>query len=531
MDPLIGQVVLGRYEVLQRIGAGGMGAVYVGRQQAIDRKIALKVLRTDLMNNEHVRMRFKREADIIAKLKHPNSIQLYDYGETEEGLAIMVMELLNGQSLAERLKSDGPLTLIQTLELGEEVCGSLSEAHLYGLVHRDLKPANIFLNEVGKQIHGKVLDFGIARLLDEEATRLTSTGQVFGTPRYMSPEQAMSTADVDLRSDLYSLGLILYECLVGQPPFVAQTSIQYLSAHSTQEPPKLREHFKDAPVELEQLIDRCLAKNADDRPSTAEEVGLMLKQLRTRIEAGTAGMSTSVPISEHDIVAADTAQLTRPTQRTPPAQTPPVPPPKPSGGSGVVIGMAVAIVGALLGGGWYYFKDQPAPLEGKMDSGMIARVDPIDAGMIAEIDEPPPPPPPPPPPIVEDTPPPPPPPPQVEPPAKKKQKDKDRVVGKNGVVEGPRGMTIDGVNEEMDLAEIAKTCKDSVWRGLAKLSTKNCPDGCAIIVDEQCAGTTPAVDRAISSGKRKVAVVCNGKARKPATVRFADDQTAVFKCK
>ena len=153
LDPLIGRVVLDRYEILRRIGSGGMGAVYVGKQMAVQREIALKVLRSDLVSNEHVRQRFRREAEIIAKLNHPNTIQLIDYGESPEGLAIMAMELLKGQALNERLKTKGPLSVAETIRLGEEVAGSLAEAHLLGLVHRDLKPANIFLTEVASGVH------------------------------------------------------------------------------------------------------------------------------------------------------------------------------------------------------------------------------------------------------------------------------------------------------------------------------------------------------------------------------------------
>ncbi|CAN0600223.1 unnamed protein product, partial [Laminaria digitata] len=161
VDPLIGRVRLERYEILRRIGSGGMGAVYMGRQPAVGREIALKVLRADLVNNEHVRQRFRREAEIIGRLNHPNTIQLIDYGETSDGLAVMVMELLVGQALNERLKTKGPLTVPEVIALGKQIAGSLSEAHLIGLVHRDLKPANVFLTEVGNQVHGKVLDFGI----------------------------------------------------------------------------------------------------------------------------------------------------------------------------------------------------------------------------------------------------------------------------------------------------------------------------------------------------------------------------------
>lgn len=548
MDPLIGRVVLDRYEILQRIGSGGMGAVYVGIQRAIGRNVALKVLRTDLMNNEHVRMRFKREAEIIAKLNHPNTIQLYDYGETEEGLAIMVMELLNGRSLSERLKGEGPLPLLDSIRLGEEVCASLAEAHLYGLVHRDLKPANIFLNEVGNQVHAKVLDFGIARLLDEESTRLTSTGQVFGTPRYMSPEQAMSTADVDSTSDLYSLGLILYECIVGQPPFVAQTSIQYLSAHSSQEPPKLREHYHDAPLELEQLIDACLEKDPEARPQTADDVKLALEQIRRALEAGTQPPAISIPRGPSAVARGEQTGPTTVDRGDGPSE-----PAAPAGGDGgrkssagavaFALGGAVALAGAA----WFLLKDRPAPMVEPADAGtmngFMATLDEPDASPGPETE------------VVADA--------GLEqaspdageaetpqdagrrlpPPRKQKQKQKQKWKHKRkppppkgpptgtGVITGPRGLVIEDLGEGTDPAELAKDCTASDWRGLAKLSTKRCPAGCAIIVDDQCAGLTPADARAMTRGRRRVSVVCKGKVKRAATVTFADGDTTVFRCR
>ncbi len=566
MDPLIGRVLMNRYEVLQRIGAGGMGAVYTAAQKAVNRKIALKVLRSDLMSNEHVRQRFKREAEIIGKLSHPNTIQLIDYNETEDGMAIMVMELLNGQSLSERLKSDGPLALMDSIRLGEEVSGSLAEAHLLGLVHRDLKPANIFLNEVGNRKHAKVLDFGIARLMDEEATRLTSTGQVFGTPRYMSPEQAMSTASVDARSDLYSLGLILFECVVGQPPFVAQTSIQYLSAHSTQEPPKLREHYHQAPIALEELIDACLEKDPDARPQSAEEVGDTLSAIRRSLESGGATAPIQVPRGPSYVApgtAGTTTALTEPDGRTP-AQIPPKDPhhpgrsligdpPQPTPGKSplLFIGVGLASIAAVIVLAVVFWPpdEQVAPLADTGTAG-LARLVEKDAGVVAETAKPdagevaapvdlgtpeaveedagasavvaatkpdagkkrirrpknwkrrPPPPPPPPP------------------------------TGNNGIVTGPRAFTIEGLEDEDDSpTAIAKTCKQSSLSGLSKVTTSKCPAGCAIIVDSVCAGRTPATDRALPPGRKKVVVVCNGKVKKSRSLRFRADKTTTFKCR
>ncbi len=286
IDPLIGRILLERYEVLRKLGSGGMGAVYAGRQLAVGREVGLKVLRADLMQNEHVRERFRREAAIIGRLRHPNTIQLIDYGETDDGYAVMVMELLVGSVLSDRLKQQGPLPIKDAIAVCRQVASSLAEAHSLGLVHRDLKPANVFLVDVAGKMHGKVLDFGIARMLDEESTRITSTGQVFGTPRYMSPEQGTASGEVDHRADIYSLGLILFECLVGQPPFVANTSIQYLSAHMTQPPPHLRDHLPDAPRELDDLIDRCLVKDREKRISSADEVEQALRRIEIGLETG-----------------------------------------------------------------------------------------------------------------------------------------------------------------------------------------------------------------------------------------------------
>lgn len=549
LDPLIGRVLLDRYEVLQRIGSGGMGAVYVGRQRAVDRRVALKVLRSDLLANDHVRQRFRREAEIMAKLKHPNTVQLIDYGETEDGLAVMVLELLEGKPLNDRLK-EGPLPLIECLKVGEEISASLAEAHLYGMVHRDLKPANIFLARSGPSVHAKVLDFGIARLLDEEATRLTSTGQVFGTPRYMSPEQAMSTGDVDPRSDLYSLGLIIYECAVGQPPFVAQTSIQYLSAHTTQAPPKLRDAMPDAPLALESLVDACLAKEPNDRPGSAEDVGRALQAIRRGLETGT---DTQPMIIKGG---------TRPPDKATEGLAVPIGPgpgARPAKGGlplGAVAG-GLVVVAALVAGIAYAVLRPEKPLlvvaldagaiaqrpdlgvPGRADAGLVvaaidrpdagdepaepedagqAPSDPGDAGL-EPADEP------------------------VDPPPSKGKHGKpkrdagvrQKVVNPppgGGAITGPAGLVIETDDDDgVNLVKLAKNCKTSVYTGLGKVSTQRCPADCALIIDAQCAGQTPAEDRPVPPGRRNVSVVCGDKVVRTGTVRFEADETSMFTCR
>lgn len=536
--------MLERYEVLRRIGSGGMGAVYVGRQKAVSRDIALKVLRSDLIANEHVRQRFRREAEIIGRLRHPNTIQLIDYGESEDGLAVMVMELLLGKSLSERLK-EGPLPLELTLRLGEEVAASLSEAHLLGMVHRDLKPANIFLTEVAGAYHAKVLDFGIARILDEESTRLTSTGQVFGTPRYMSPEQALSTGDVDARSDLYALGLILYECVVGQPPFVAQTSIQYLSAHTTQPPPKLRESAPDAPEALESLIDACLCKDPADRPESSEIIAKALRQIRTAIDSGSAPAPNIVPRNDR----------TRP----PPATEPPTvrdtkrPNAPAVEGSKRGLWVAMAAVAILLAGAVAsaaYFLNQPkaAPLAdagiaqlvdaGKIaytapdtppdagfvdvgfsaqvvvDAGLeVAAVDPPDAGKVRNSK----------PDAGKETP-------NQEPKDAGVNKPNQTGVPGEGVVTGPRGMFIEQDDED-DPINLAKKCSAAKTIGPGRLSTNDCPAGCVVLVGGICGGKTPLTELKVPGRSQEVVIVCDGKVKTKKNVALSPDAPSTLSCK
>ncbi len=575
MDPLIGSIVLDRYEVVRRIGSGGMGAVYIGKQKAVGRDVALKILRSDLMSNEHVKERFRREAEIIGKLRHPNTIQLIDYGETAEGLAIMVMELLVGQPLNERLKEKGPLPLLAAMTVGMEIASSLAEAHLLGMVHRDLKPANIFLVEVAGQTHAKVLDFGIARILDEEATRLTSTGQVFGTPRYMSPEQALSTGEVDSRSDIYALGLIMYECIVGVPPFVAQTSIQYLSAHTTATPPKLREHFAEAPEVLEQLIDSCLAKSAEERPQTAEEVVKHLEQIRRMIESGadvqplpirfpSARIEGTAKTEQGKSVATEPASMvgakTSPdfvdqTLIKPKRDEAPPPGSKPPlllfGGIGLIV-LAALILGVV----WLRQKDdvvitasddagverlavavypdamamiesppriEPdsgvAQVEEHADAAVVALVadDPRDAGVgTVEAD------------------------PGQKTKSKTKSKTKNTKQTKQskgivsergeGVITGPASLTLEG-GEEESLVDVAKKCSSSVLKGRAKLTLKKCPAGCAVIVEGKCGGKTPVTDVSLANGLQSVAVVCGNKIVMETRQAFRPEETTELSCR
>ena len=543
MDPMVGRIVLDRYEVLRRVGSGGMGAVYVARQLAVGREVALKILRGDLANNEAVRERFRREAEIIGKLRHPNTIQLIDYGETEDGLAVIVMELLVGLALSDRLKQLGPMAVLDATRIGMQIAQSLAEAHGVGLVHRDLKPANIFLVEVAGQTHAKVLDFGIARILDEEATRLTADGQVFGTPRYMSPEQGMATGEVDARTDLYSLGLIIFECLVGQPPFVAQTSIQYLSAHATLPPPKLSEHLPDAPASLEALIDACLVKERADRIQSADAVAEALRRITLQIESG-ADEPTQVPPEGSAVTPNHDSLVDLLPER--PATADPVPqetsapltamPPARTSNTVVLAGAVAAILAGLILVAIFALgpqTDDPPTTRGHTP-------DAAPAVAVAPLDEPPPPPATPdagvvatpveaPPRVVENDPPKP----KIRRPRRptKRKPAEDPTLPGAGALTGPRGLNI--MVDEIDetILEAAKRCKASTLPdGEATLTVESCKAGCAVMVDGACAGRTPVTGLSMPVGNKTVSIVCGADVAVERVLRLRAGKPGSIRC-
>ena len=247
-DKLEGRIIAGRYEVLERVGVGGMGTVYRAYQASMDREVALKVLSRALTDDEQNVKRFHQEAKAASRLRHPNTITLHDFGQTEDGILFIAMEFLEGRPL-DGVLGDGPLDPVRAIRIMAQVCRSLHEAHKAGIIHRDLKPDNVYLTELeGEADFVKVLDFGVAKLKEssKEAGTLTQAGMIFGTPRYMSPEQSQSQ-DLDARSDLYSMGVILYELLTGHPPFDADNPVAILIQHVHEAPPPF-ESWPDAPA-------------------------------------------------------------------------------------------------------------------------------------------------------------------------------------------------------------------------------------------------------------------------------------------
>ena len=284
-DPLLGAVIDDRFRIEKLLGAGGMGAVYKAIQLSVHREVALKVLRPDMAEREVMLERFFREAKLVSELTHPNIVRLVDFGQDRDrDLLYLVMELVRGRDLSELLDR-GRLRINLALEVIYQICGALTEPHKLGIIHRDLKPENIIIMPISDgTLQVKVLDFGIARAL-EGGTQLTQTGMICGTPSYMSPEQAQNE-DLDGRSDLYSLGVILYEMLTGTPPFRGETALQILLNHIQKTAPHLDEVMPGGsiPDEVSELVAELLAKSPEDRPASARVVRDRIDQVKLKLQ-------------------------------------------------------------------------------------------------------------------------------------------------------------------------------------------------------------------------------------------------------
>ncbi len=258
---------LGQYQLFEKLGAGGMGEVYMAKHQLLKRPCALKLIHSDLQDNSIAVARFEREVQSAAMLSHPNTIEIFDYGHTDDGTFYYVMEYLPGLSLADLVWQAGPMPPGRAVYIMRQVCGSLAEAHRMGLVHRDLKPANIFVAVLGGQCDvAKVLDFGLVKQQSPaDGRQLTVEFTVSGTPMYMSPEQAVGTREIDGRADLYSLGAILYFMLTGAPPFDRENPMALMVAHASEPVRPPSQIRSDVPADLEAIILRCLAKDPKER--------------------------------------------------------------------------------------------------------------------------------------------------------------------------------------------------------------------------------------------------------------------------
>jgi len=282
---------LGDYQVLRRLGTGGMGEVYLARQLSLKREVALKLLRTDQATNSTALMRFQAEAEAVAKLNHPNIVHIHQMGEFE-GQRYMVLEYVAGRNLRDHLARRGPPDLPVSLSIIRQVVLALQKAHDEGIVHRDIKPENIL---VTRKVEVKVTDFGLSRFFTGEspALNLTQSGVTLGTPLYMSPEQVQGKP-VDHRSDIYSLGVTCYHLLTGEPPFRGATVFDVALKHVQEHPRPIAELRPDLPADLCGAVHKMMAKRPDDRYQSAREILRDLLKVRDGIAVGIAQTNGSV---------------------------------------------------------------------------------------------------------------------------------------------------------------------------------------------------------------------------------------------
>ena len=266
-DPLIGKVLADRFEILGRIGEGGTGVVYKAKQITVDRTVAIKVLGAHVSSDPQWVKRFHNEARAAARLDHPNTVRMIDFGETKEGLLFIAMEYLHGRPLSDEISRLGKIPPHRALRIISQACQSLQEAHTQGIIHRDIKPDNVFLVEMkGSGDFVKVLDFSVAKM-DTPDAQLTRAGTVFGTPAYMSPEQARGVK-LSPQSDVYACGIVLYEMLTGKPPFEAALPMEVVMMHLRQKPAPL----VGFPEPLVRLVMKALEKTPDRRQQSADDL-------------------------------------------------------------------------------------------------------------------------------------------------------------------------------------------------------------------------------------------------------------------
>jgi len=296
-DPFIGELVGGEFEIKEMLGEGGMGAVYLAKQKQTDREVAIKVLQKSLYD-ESLSGRFKQEAQIVSKLSHPGIITIYTYGQHSDRTLFIAMEYVRGHTLDNLLEDSRGFDVDRALPLMIQMADALAYAHEQKIIHRDIKPANIIVTRTGRSESVKILDFGIAKMLDGNAA-LTRTGTLCGSPVFMSPEQWSQVRDIDGRTDIYSLGCVFYQMMAGRPPFVADTTIGYMMAHTQQKPPLVQDvsaTVSQLPA-LNEIIMRCLETDRADRYPDMYALLDALKEAEGTFAAGRRGPTSTPPVA------------------------------------------------------------------------------------------------------------------------------------------------------------------------------------------------------------------------------------------
>jgi beta-lactam-binding protein with PASTA domain/tRNA A-37 threonylcarbamoyl transferase component Bud32 len=341
------KVYSGRYEILRQVARGGMAEVYLARDQLLDRPVALKVLFPELSVDRSFVERFRREAQAAANLSHPNVVSVYDWGE-EDGVYFIVMEYVDGRPLSSIIRSEGSLLADRAATIGAEVAAALAFAHRSGVVHRDVKPGNVLIDVNGNV---KVADFGIARAANAKEN-LTQTGAVMGTATYFSPEQAQGFG-VDPRSDVYSLGVVLYEMVTGHPPFAGDSPVSIAYKHVREQPVPPRQLNPAIPAAFEAIVLQAMAKDPNDRYASAEELRADLVRFshgRTVVASPTIVAGAAAPPTEAVSAGATTViQSGDGTRAMPAGAVAPAPPRPPTRRTGAYMVLMLLLLAALLG--------------------------------------------------------------------------------------------------------------------------------------------------------------------------------------
>jgi len=296
-DPLIGKSINGRYRVLQKLGEGGMSAVYLAEQINIERKVALKVLHGEYARDELFVRRFRQEAKLAASLNHRNVIQVYDFDQAEDGNLFIAMEYVLGKTLKGFMRAGAP-DIATVVHLAIQIADGLAAAHRAGVIHRDIKPENIMIASHSNEV--KIMDFGIARLREADAaTRLTRAGSIMGTPAYMAPEQ-IEGKPINEKTDIYAFGIVLYELLSNTVPFTAPTPAAVLIKHLKETPVPLRKLRREIPAHLERIVTQALEKRPERRPAKMEDVTAALRKAELEFPAPSAKSLTATQPFESD---------------------------------------------------------------------------------------------------------------------------------------------------------------------------------------------------------------------------------------